>query len=233
METITQPKPLTDIEAYHAGSDFQFAHDEIPLGAPSSYSLLNDPKHLTFVFSRYKFCAKMLEGQKQVMEFGSGDGIGLPIVAKAVGHVHCVDWDPRHIESIRRRLVPHFKNVSLHNYDLNTGPTPIKVDAIYSIDVIEHVDPAKEAGFMRNLLGSLKPGGIMLTGTPNISAASYASPCSAVQHINLKSQKTLRELMERHFDHVFMFGMNDEVLHTGYGPMCHYIWSLAVGYKGN
>jgi hypothetical protein len=28
-----------------------------------------------------------------------------------------------------------------------------------------------------------------------------------------------------------MFGMNDEVLHTGYGPMCHYLWSVAVGKK--
>jgi hypothetical protein len=25
-----------------------------------------------------------------------------------------------------------------------------------------------------------------------------------------------------HFSNVFMFGMNDETLHTGYGPMCHY-----------
>ena len=110
MET-TPKEILTDKEAYHAGSDFQFSHDEHPLGAPSSYSLLNDPKHLAFVLSRYKFCSKMLDGRKQVMEFGSGDGIGLPIIAKAVGEVHCVDWDERHISSIRRRLLPHFSNI--------------------------------------------------------------------------------------------------------------------------
>src|SRR5262249_34885242 len=33
------------------------------------------------------------------------------------------------------------------------------------------------------------------------------------------------------FDNVFMFGMNDEVVHTGYAPMCHYLWSLAVGVR--
>jgi hypothetical protein len=43
---------------------------------------------------------------------------------------------------------------------------------------------------------------------------------------------SLRTLMERYFTNVFMFGMNDEVLHTGYAPMCHYIWSLAVGVRG-
>ncbi len=222
---------MTDIECYHAGSDFQFEHGEIPLGAPSSYSLTHDPKHLTFVLSRYKFVAKMLEGKKRVMEVGSGDGIGLPIVAKAVGHVTCVDWDERHIASIRRRLLPHFPNVDLHHHDLNAAPIDVAVDAIYSIDVLEHIDPAKEATFMNRLVACLPEDGVMITGTPNISAAQYASPCSAVQHINLKSQKTLRELMERYFENVFLFGMNDEVLHTGYGPMSHYIWSVAAGLK--
>ena len=46
-----------------------------------------------------------------------------------------------------------------------------------------------------------------------------------------QSMKTLRELMGRYFQNVFMFGMNDEVLHTGYGPMCHYLWALAAGVK--
>lgn len=222
---------MTDKECYHAGSDFQFEHIEIPLGAPSSYSLTNDPKHICFVLSRYKFVAKMLEGKKHVMEVGSGDGIGLPIVAKAVGHVSCVDWDERHIGSIRRRLVPYFPNVSLYHHDLNAAPIDVKVDAIYSIDVLEHVDPKKEAAFMDRLVSCLPNDGVMITGTPNVSASSYASPCSAIQHINLKSQKSLRELMERYFENVFMFGMNDEVLHTGYGPMSHYIWSVAAGRK--
>jgi cyclopropane fatty-acyl-phospholipid synthase-like methyltransferase len=222
---------MTDIECYHAGSDFQFEHGEIPLGAPSSYSLTHDPKHITFVLSRYKFVAKMLEGKQHVMEVGSGDGMGLPIVAKAVGRVSCVDWDERHIASIKRRLLPHFPNISLHHHDLNASAVNLKVDAIYSIDVLEHVDPTKEATFMDRMVSCLPNNGVMITGTPNISASQYASECSAVQHINLKSQKTLRDLMERYFENVFIFGMNDEVLHTGYGPMSHYIWSVASGLK--
>ena len=42
----------------------QFAQEEIKLGPWTSYSLVNDPKHMAFVLSRYKFCAKMLEGKK-------------------------------------------------------------------------------------------------------------------------------------------------------------------------
>ena len=221
---------MTDREVYNTGS-FQHEHEEILLGAPTSFSLTNDPKHVSFVLARYKFVAKMLEGKKRVMEVGSGDGIGLPLVAQAVGHVTCVDWDERHIQSIERRLLKFFPNVSVNHHNMNDRPFRAKVDAIYTIDVIEHLDPAKEQQFVENLLESLGDDGVMITGTPNITASAYASPSSAAQHINLKSMKDLRELMEKYFKHVFMFGMNDEVVHTGYAPMCHYIWSVAAGVK--
>ncbi len=34
-------------------------------------------------------------------------------------------------------------------------------------------------------------------------------------------------MMQRYFHCVYMFGMNDETLHTGYGPMCHYRIAIA------
>lgn len=228
---MAKKKLAKDREVYHSGSDIQFQHEEIALGAPSSYSLLHDPKHLAFVLSRYKFCAKMLAGKKSVMEIGSGDGIGLPIVAKEVKELHCVDWDERHQESIDRRLRPHFKNIELYHHDMNKKPLDVRVDAVYMIDVIEHIDPRKERAFMKNILHSLDENGVMITGTPNITASQYASDVSNAQHINLKSMESLKKLMEKYFNNVFMFGMNDEVLHTGYSPMCHYIWSLSVGKK--
>lgn len=218
-------------DAYHAGSDFQFEHAEIPLGAPSSYSLTHDPKHLVFVLARYKFCAKMLQGFATAMEIGAGDGIGMPIVAKAVGQLHCVDWDERHQTSIRRRLLPFFPNIQLHLHDINAADLGLKVDAAYWIDVIEHLDPEYEETVMQRITACLPEHGVLVTGTPNLAAAHLASPCSAVQHINLKSMQSLHELMQRHFHNVFMFGMNDEVLHTGYPAMCHYIWSVACGVK--
>ncbi|MFC1496424.1 class I SAM-dependent methyltransferase [Candidatus Margulisiibacteriota bacterium] len=220
-----------DRTVYHEGSDFQFEHPEIALGAPSSYSLVNDPKHLAFVLSRYKFCAKMLQGKKKIMEVGSGDGIGLPLVAPVARQLYCVDWDKRHIDSVERRLKKYFKNIVLLHHDMNKSAPKIKVDAAYLIDVIEHVDPKKEKKFMNNIINCLKKDGVLILGTPNLEASKFASPCSEVQHINLKSMKTLRQLLEMYFKNVFMFGMNDEVLHTGYGPMCHFIWGMGVGLK--
>lgn len=214
-------------ECYQQGTDEQFECEEINLGPWTSYSLMNDPKHMAFVLARYKFCAKMLEGKKYVVEIGCGDGFGVPIMAQAVEHLHCIDWDIRNIEGCKRRL-KHLKNVSYEHINLNEVPLQCKADAAYSIDVIEHVEPREEARFMQNICSFLKEDSVLITGTPNITASQYASKRSEVQHINLKSSKTLKELTLQYFKHAFMFGMNDEVLHTGYSAMSHYIWSMGV-----
>jgi len=217
-------------EAYKKGTDYQFDTKEITLGPWTSYSLINDPKHMSFVLSRYKFCAKMLEGKLSVMEVGSGDGFGIPIIAQTAKKVYALDWDKRLLQGNARRL-SHLKNVEYIHVDLNKNSPDIKVDAAFMIDVIEHLEPEVEANFLNNITKCLKPGGVLIVGTPNISASKYATSRSKVQHINLKSTQTLRRLMEKYFDNVFMFGMNDEVLHTGYAPMCHYIWAVGAGLR--
>jgi len=217
-------------EAYEIGSSPQFEVDLVSLGPWTTYSLMTDPKHMVFVLSRYKFVAKMLDGKASAMEVGCGDGFGAPIIAQAVKQLHCFDWEQRHIDANPKRL-KHLKNVSWQQADFVKSPPKLKVDAAYSVDVIEHLEPSQETAFMEGILRCLTPNGVLITGTPNITAEQYATEHSKVQHINLKSMKTLKELHERYFHHVFMFGMNDEVLHTGYAPMCHYIWAVACGLK--
>ena len=68
----------------------------------------------------------------------------------------------------------------------------------------------------------------LIIGTPNKDAAEHASPQSAFQHINLHDQDSLGCLLEKHFANVFLFGMNDEVIHTGFAPMTHYVLALAA-----
>jgi hypothetical protein len=222
---------IDEKKLYHEAADFQFEHDEILLGGPSSYSLVHDPKHLAFVLARYKFCAKMLKGKKRVMELGSGDGIGLPVVAKEVEHIFCIDWEKRPLDSIQRRLFKYIDNVTPICCDPTRDDLDLRVDAAFSIDFLEHIDPAKEQRLMENVVSCLPTNGVLITGMPNISGKEYASACSALQHINLKSMEDLYQLMSEYFENVFMFGMNDEVLHTGYAPMCHYIWSIAAGVR--
>jgi len=217
-------------EAYAEGTDYQFNTPELQLGPWTSYSIINDPKHVCFVLSRYKFCAKMLAGKKNIMEVGPGDGFGLPVIAQEAEWVYAVDWDKRLLDGNKRRLA-FIKNISYHHVDLNENSPELVVDAAFAIDVIEHLEPAKEINFMNNIISCLKPDGVLIIGTPNITAAQYATPRSKVQHINLKSSLALRELMKTYFENVFIFGMNDEVLHTGYAPMCQYIWAIGTGVR--
>jgi len=217
-------------KAYRKGTEYQFNTPELKLGPWTSYSLINDPKHMCFVLSRYKFCAKILEGKNVVMEIGSGDGFGLPIIAAMAKRVYAVDWDKRLLRGNARRL-KHLKNVEYLNVDLNKASPNVKVDGAFLIDVIEHLDPRAERFFLNNIVRCLKASGVLIIGTPNVFASKYSTPRSRVQHINLKSMKTLRQVVERYFENVFMFGMNDEVLHTGYAPMSHYLWAVGAGLR--
>jgi cyclopropane fatty-acyl-phospholipid synthase-like methyltransferase len=224
---VTQETPSA-VEAYRAGTDHQFLQEEILLGPWTSYSLVHDPKHMAFVLARYKFCAKLLEGKEHVLEVGSGDGFGLPIIAQTVGKVTCLDWDARLLEGNQRRL-PHLDNVEYLEIDLNERAPDVRADAAFSIDVIEHLEPQQESAFFEHVVECLTPSGVLITGTPNATAFEHASAQSRAQHINLKTQESLRALMENWFENVFCFGQNDEVVHTGYSSMCHYIWTVAVG----
>ncbi len=84
---------------------------------------------------------------------------------------------------------------------------------------------------MANIRKCLTRDGVCIIGTPNISAHVHASPASREGHINLKSADTLKALLSRHFANVFIFSMNDEVVHTGFYPMAHYLIALCTGVR--
>ena len=107
-----------------------------------------------------------------------------------------------------------------------------KYDGAFALDVIEHIPPNLEQKFMTNISDSLKPDAIFIIGTPNINSQQYASSESAIGHINLKSGESLKKLMASFFENVFIFSMNDEVVHTGFFPMAHYLLAIGVGTKG-
>ncbi len=202
----------------------------VELGVHTSYNYRINPKHLCFVLSRYKFCAKLLARRNRVLEIGCGDAFGTPIVAQTVNHMLAIDWDPRLIAGNEQRL-SFVKNCTFAHHDIVTGPLTETFDGIYSVDVIEHIDPGVEDQFMRNCCGMLVENGLFVAGTPNIRADAYASPSSRVGHINLKDALALEQLLLRYFDTVFLFSMNDEIVHTGYYDMAHYLFGVGIGVR--
>ena len=198
------------------------------LGVEKNANWQRDPKRLVFVLSRYKFVAKMLAGKRRVLEIGCGDAFPARIVLQEVGELHAVDIDPLFIEDALERADPDWP-FTLAVHDMLAGPVAGEFDAAFSLDVLEHIAPADERRFLENALASLTPEGVLIIGTPSFESQVYAAPLSKAGHVNCKKAPELKALMLEYFDNVFMFSMNDEVVHTGYQPMAQYIFAIGAG----
>lgn len=202
------------------------------LGVEKSANWHSDPKRLAFVLSRYKFVAKMLSGKAKVLEIGCGDAFPARIVLQEVALLHAIDIDKQFIEDVKERFDESWPfTYSVH--DITSGPIDDIFDAAYSLDVLEHIPESKEHEFMRNVVFSLPSTGVFIVGMPSLESQAYASPLSKIGHVNCKTGPELKRLMLNYFDNVFIFAMNDEVLHTGYLPMAQYIFAIGVGVKSN
>lgn len=186
------------------------------LGAMHSDSWARDPKHLLFTLSRYKFVSKLLQGKHSVLEVGCADGFASRVVRQAVGILTAVDIKVHPCEQSEKWPII-FKD-----WNILTGPLP-GFDAVYCLDVFEHI--AEEDTLLQNLRACAP---VCVIGAPSIESQKYASQLSKEGHVNCVTGEYLRGAMARHWKHVFMFGMNDEVVHTGYLPMAHYLFGVGV-----
>lgn len=202
-----------------------------PLGLRGSESWYQDPKHLVFRLSRYKFVSKMLAGRQHVIEIGCGDAFGTRIVQAEVERLSAIDFDPVFVEDVKQRMLPRWAfDVRVH--DMLDGPVPGQFDAVYSLDVLEHIDPKQERLFLKNAFESLDVNGAAIIGLPSLESQPYASPQSKAGHVNCKSAPAFKELMLEFFHNVFMFSMNDEVVHTGFHKMANYLIAVGAGKRG-
>ena len=222
---MSQP-PATKEPQYSLLYDVKERHGVARLGLMINESWNQDPKRTLFTLARYKFVARMLSGRKHVLEVGCADAFGTRIVQQAVGKITATDFDPLFIDDIRERMNPHWPlEVLIH--DMLKGPVPGRFDAVYALDVLEHIQEKDEDVFIKNTIASLDPTGIAIFGMPSLESQIYASPQSKAGHVNCKGGEALKITLERYFHTVFVFSMNDEVVHTGFYPMAHYLLGVA------
>lgn len=200
------------------------------LGLRSSQSWHDDPRHLLFRLARYKFVAKMLSGSQHVLEIGCGDAFGTRIVQQEVKALSATDFDPVFVEDAKARMVERWR-FPVFTHDLLAGAIAGAYDGIFALDVLEHIQPSNEHVFLGNCFAALTPTGVGIIGMPSLESQAYASLTSRAGHVNCKSMPELKKTMLTYFHNVFMFSMNDEVVHTGYHPMAHYLFAVGAHRK--
>ena len=203
--------------------------DSVRLGANTSTIYQNDPKLLLFTLSRYKFVSKMFAGFENVLEVGCQEGFGAQIICKEVTAYSGVDFYLPHINSAKERNTA--SNAKYETYDILNGPIERGFDGVFALDVLEHIVPEKEDLFLQNICGSLTPHGSVILGMPSFESQKYASKASKAGHVNCKNGENFKNLLKHYFHNCFLFSMNDEVLHTGFSPMSHYLFVLASNKK--
>jgi 2-polyprenyl-3-methyl-5-hydroxy-6-metoxy-1,4-benzoquinol methylase len=223
MQTTREPQ-------YQVQFDTVQSNGLVSLGPTTSHLWRSDPKHLVFYLSRYKFVAKMLADRKRVLEVGCGDGFGSALVTQNGSHVHCTDFDPLFIDEAKLREGDNPLK-SFQVVDFVQDKLSRKFDGIYALDVIEHIQPAEEDRFLSNIIQCLDENGILILGTPSLESQTYASVWSKAGHVNCKTGTEWVKTLSKYFHHTLIFGMNDEVVHTGFLPMSHYLFLVATGVK--
>lgn len=216
-------------------SAFQLLESVGRLSLPvmANQTLLEDPKRFGFMLSRYKFASKNLEGFSKVLEVGCGDGFGARLLSSACQDYTGIDADPMLIAEANKFVKMPSDDNMVFRVDNFAGEEILidKYDAVVSLDVLEHIPEIQEHQFLVNVTKALHDSGVFICGMPSLESQCYASPRSKAGHVNCKSGNDLKTCLSRYFNNVFQFSMNDEVVHTGFYPMAHYLIAICVGPK--
>lgn len=202
-------------------------NSQFHLGRYGAYWFHKSPRRMLQALSYYKFAAHLIGKNKRVLDIGCNEGICTWLFGKECGYALGVDFDEEAIETAKA----NFQGPSVDFLAGDILKTRIEGnwDAVVNFDVIEHIMPENVSAFMEGILSYLSPHGIAVIGTPSEISQQFASPFARKGHINIYSPERLEEEMRRYFTHVFMFAVNDEVVHTGYLKLAHYL--IAVGCK--
>ncbi len=223
-ENMNEPQSI-ELEKWSTAKAMMSTSESLTLGPYFSHIVRRSPRRLLHILSYYKFAAKMIGTKKTIMDVGCSEGLGSIILGEFAEKFLGVDIDAPAIEVAKTSFQSPkvtFECADFLRADLG------RFDAVTCFDVIEHIYPENEETFLSRMASHLSNEGMVVVGTPNITSDQFASPWTKEGHVNLYSGERLQSSLERHFKKVIVFSANDEVVHTGYWPLAHYL--LAVGF---
>ena len=195
--------------------------EPMPLG-PFYSGQLKGHWSLLRTMARYKFVGNLIK-DKDVLDVGCGEGLGTWMLRKYCKTIKGVDVDKDAIDWAKK----HYKEVDFTCNNIFNAKHDFLFDSIICIDFIEHIPVKDQNKLMKYIQYNLTNDGFCIIGTPNKTMKKYESPEAKAGHINMYTHDRLEKLMKKYFHNVFIFGMNDEVVYTGFKPMCQYL--MAIG----
>jgi 2-polyprenyl-3-methyl-5-hydroxy-6-metoxy-1,4-benzoquinol methylase len=219
---------IKSLKAYIPIRDSVSNLQNITLGLNTSAILLTDPKLFLFTMSKYKFALKMIGGQRKILEIGCMEGAGTLLLSSLGASVTAVDFYRPHIKEAILHIQPLLKNVEFIAMDFLDSPYKNSFNGVVSFDVLEHIDPLHTDLFLGKVYDALENGGVAIIGMPSLESQIYASEINKNAHINCMDVEHAKICMGKFFKSIFVFSMNDEIIHTGYHKMSHYNIYLCI-----
>jgi hypothetical protein len=212
--------------------DYMFKRPEKErlMGVVASSTWERDPKRLLFTLSRYKFVAKMFDGFERVLEVGCGDAWASRVVRQHVKELKAIDIDERFITSAVDYSTGTWQ-IDIAPLDISNTTSDIeKYDGIYFLDVLEHIHPSEERKFLESVCRLMHDSSVAIIGMPTLRSQSLIPDQKRDKgHVNCKEPQDLKVMLSNYFKNVFIFSMNDEVIHTGNFDMTHYVFAMCCG----
>lgn len=195
--------------------------ERVTFGKHICYWFRKSPRRALHSMSYYKFAARMIGSSKSVLDIGCGEGLGTWLLAKECGKATGIDLDTEAVSIAKSNWKDPIINFT--NVDFISDTDNKTYDGIVNFDVIEHIHPDHVDLFLRKICTSLTSNGVLVIGTPNFYSQQFASPVTKAGHINVYTPERLETQMRKYFRNVFLFSANDEMVHTGYAQLAHYL----------
>lgn len=191
-------------------------------------SYRENPLDFFILLARYKFAARLMKKDYDVLDVGCGHGLGTVFLSKFAKHVTGADYDKQLIDKSRKQY-RSLSNVDFVALDLlDTSSHKKKYDAIVSLDVIEHFSKKNTELVAENYAKLTKEDGFAVIGTPNVISRPFASKRRLATHLHEFDPATFEALLSKYFKHVFLFSMTDEVVSLSFPKLAWYLMALCT-----
>ena len=210
-------------------ADLQSTYGEISLPPEYAYFFQKDLIRPLIRLARYKFIAKQLGPDDEVLEIGCGSGVGAIMLSQACKSVKGIDTNDKELSAAKK--ISQRPNLEFERIDFFQLPAHYRYDAIVCLDVIEHLNEDDGRRLLKETTRHVKPHGVLMLGSPSLYSLPHQGELSRASHIKCYDLAELRRLVGDYYHRSLCFSMNDEMVHTGHAKMAWYYFIIALNPK--